>query len=273
MCCEIFNVMIKAVLAGVAIGCGGMLFTLIKWGTLKLNNHFTTDDWTQPGQIVGGCVFSVGLMLVCWFKLMLFTGKVGLMFESNQDGFYFIGLLIMIVFNIGGAVCVGLLSEWIFGRFDDYKEAVLAIANLKSKFEDSNDYLKCCMNSLFCGVCVHLAVRGFVNCDNNFEKFMIIFWFVLMFVYSGFEHCIANSFYFACAHMTKREVFINVALAIGGNWLGTLPTSVLTVRLPDRTSNDSVPTAQLSGDENSSSSTDDYVEPYDKSNRRSRAVL
>ena len=226
--------MLKSILAGLSIGLGGTLFTLTRWATNALNSYFETDDWSQPGQIFGSCVFSVGLMLVCWFKLSLFTGKVGLMFELNQDVMYAVSLLIMLIFNIGGAVAVGLFVRWIFGRFEGFTSAVLAIASIKTTYTDSNNYLKSCMNGLFCGVCVHLAVRGFANCEAGFEKFVILLWFVLMFVYSGFEHCIANTFYFACAHMVKKEVFINICLSICGNWLGTLPTSILTRKLFDR---------------------------------------
>ena len=276
MCCEVMTICLKGLLAGVSIGLGGLLFTLTKWGTYELNSYFTTDDWTQPGQIVGSCVFSVGLMTVCWFKLMLFTGKVGLMFESRQETFYYVSLLIMLITNICGAVCMGLLSAWIFSRFKTYKEVVLLIANSKAKYDDSNDYLKCCMNALCCGVCVHLGVRGFANCETSYERFVVLLWFVLIFVYNGFEHCIANSFYFACAHAINREVFLNVALAICGNWLGTLPTCIITSKLTAASTNTTNNTdntdsaADRANDAYSDSSEESYIESY---NRRPRAIL
>ena len=267
--CKIITVSMYAILAGVSIGFGGLLFSLTKWGAYELNKRYNTDDWALVGQIVGSCVFSVGLLLVCWLKLMLFTGKVGLMFEGNQDAFYFVSLLIMLVFNVVGAVCVGLLSNWIFGRFAGYNEVMKTISTTKAKFEDPEAFVKCFINSLLCGMCVHLAVRGFNSCETGYEKNIIVVWFVAVFVYNGFEHCIANSFYFACAHLLTRDVIINIVLAIIGNWFGTLPTSILTTKLKpitNTTNNNNRVSDESSSDddsdENSSTSSNDVIYGY-----------
>ena len=50
--------LIKSILAGIAIGIGAMIF-------LSLGNPF------------GAIFFSVGLYAILWYRLSLYTGKIG----------------------------------------------------------------------------------------------------------------------------------------------------------------------------------------------------
>ena len=96
-----------------------------------------------------------------------------------------------------------------------------------------NDYVNCFIYSLFCGVCVHLSVKSFNFLKLQYEKVIIIILFVFIFVFSGFHHCIANTFYVMLdkgLKLTKNN-YISLSLMIVGNWLGTLPLSVLTKHL------------------------------------------
>ena len=63
-------VLFYAILAGAAIAFGGLLFLLSK--------AFIPADSPVPSQLVGALLFPVGLLLVCYFKLNLYTGKIGM---------------------------------------------------------------------------------------------------------------------------------------------------------------------------------------------------
>ena len=72
-----------AVLAGAAIGIGGIVF-------LSLEN-----------KIVGALMFTAGLYSICVHGLNLFTGKVGYAVEQPKS--YIIDLVIIWVGNLAGA--------------------------------------------------------------------------------------------------------------------------------------------------------------------------
>lgn len=79
-----FLAVYKGILAGLAIGLGGFLFTLM---TYALPNEL--------GKILRALLFPIGLSIVCIFKLFLFTGKIGLVFESKQTKDFYINLPLM----------------------------------------------------------------------------------------------------------------------------------------------------------------------------------
>ena len=193
-----------------------------------MNIKFETDDWTQFGQILGSVLFPVGLFIVCSCRLDLFTGKIGFMFEQSQDCLYFLSLIVMLIGNIGSAVGFGLLMRLAFNSLLNFNSTIEKISKNKYVLNDSNDYLRTIVQSMFCGSCVHLAVKSFRSVHSLLQQLVILVWFIAIFVYGGFQHCIANSFFFACSHSTTRDVYLNICLVTIGNAFGTLPVSLIT---------------------------------------------
>lgn len=81
-----------AVLAGAAIGIGGIVF-------LSLEN-----------KIVGALMFTAGLYSICVHGLNLFTGKVGYAVEQPKS--YIIDLVIIWVGNLAGGMAGGHGGAW-----------------------------------------------------------------------------------------------------------------------------------------------------------------
>ena len=83
---------VGAVLAGLSIGLGGVIF-------LSLDNR-----------VLGAALFTVGLFTVCTFGLNLFTGKVCYVFQNDRT--YALNLPVIWLGNLVGtgltALCVGL---------------------------------------------------------------------------------------------------------------------------------------------------------------------
>lgn len=150
-----FLAVLKGVLAGISIGFGGFLFTVI---TYALPN--------QIGSILGALLFPIGLSLVCIFKMFLFTGKIGLVFESKQIKDFYINLPLMYIGNIIGSLILGYICYGLFRNLELFNR-ISEIASNKTLFNDYQYYLMLIVKSLITGLCVYLAVKSYGLIKNN----------------------------------------------------------------------------------------------------------
>ena len=212
---------LKSILAGLSIGLGGFLYILMTY--LFKNEHL------EMGKILGSLLFSIGLFLVCTFSLSLYTGKIGLVYEERKNKEFYISLPIMLIGNAIGAFSLGYLCFFIFKDTELYSSALTA-ANSRLVFNNGYDYITTMIRAFLCGLCVYLAVKCFsLNRLKPVGIFLLVF-FVFIFVYSGFQHCIANMFYFGMANTMKWETFMNLFLVILFNSFGPI-VGVLTFNL------------------------------------------
>lgn len=207
---------IKGILAGASIAFGGFLFTVI---TYLLPN--------EGGKILGSLLFPIGLSIVCIFKLFLFTGKIGIVFEGKQEKDFYINLPLMYIGNIIGAVLIGYVCFAIFKDTTLFAR-ITAIAESKTKFDTGWEYyLSFIVKSLITGLCVYLAVKSFVIANKRYIGLILVFVFISIFVYIAGDHCVANMFYFSFANKWTDNAFINIALSTACNSLGTIPGVLL----------------------------------------------
>ncbi len=219
---------LKGILAGLAIGLGGFIFVLM--------------SFLIPGELgkaLGSALFAVGLFLVCTFSLSLYTGKIGLIFEKKQSAEFYIGLPIMLIGNAIGAFGLGYLAYFAFKDLSIMETAV-KVANVRLSFNSFDDYLSCILKSFLCGTCVYLAVKCFnLNRLKPVGIFLLVF-FVFLFVYCGFQHCIANMFYFGFANKVYGATFIDLALCILFNSFGPI-IGVMLFKLVEKAKDNSKP--------------------------------
>ena len=208
----------KGLLAGLAIGLGGFLYIIMC--------HYVPGEL---GKVLGSILFAVGLFLVCTFGLHLYTGKIGLVYEGKQTKEFYISLPIMLIFNAIGAFGIGYICYFIF-KDTEVMNTVNAVCASRTTLETFNDYLALMVKSFLCGLCVYLAVKCF-----NLNRLKplgigLLVLFVFIFVYSGFQHCIANMFYFGFGNHINGFTFVNLAFCILFNSLGPV-TGVLMFNL------------------------------------------
>ena len=201
---------VKGILAGLAIGVGGFLYILM-----------TTLVAGELGKVLGSIFFAVGLFTVCSLSLSLYTGKIGLVYEGKQEKQFYLSLPVMLLGNAIGAFGLGALCYLIFKNTDLFNTAVGACASRLS-FNSFNDYLACIVKSLLCGVCVYLAVKCFSYKRISVLGTGLLVFFVFVFVYSGFQHCIANMFYFAFGNAWSWYILVNLLFCILFNSIGSL---------------------------------------------------
>ena len=200
------KVLLFGIFAGLAIGLGSFVFTLVK-------SYFNTV-W---GSILASSLFSIGLILVCVLGLQLYTGKIGVVFDDrNKLVENAINLPIMLVGNAIGAFSLGILCHFIFMNAPEINNCIIAIS--EGKTASTSVFLQ----GIFCGALVYIAVYFYKNLQNWGMKIIGIITAVTLFVYCGFQHCIANMFYFGMAFNWNINMLWNLLIVILTNSIGAL---------------------------------------------------
>ena len=200
------KVFLFGILAGLAIGLGSLAFTLV--------SAYLTGT---SGLIFASALFSIGLILVCVLGLQLYTGKVGVVFDDREKlAKNAINLPIMLVGNAVGAFGLGIICHFIFMNIPEIADRILAIS--LGKTNSTTVFLQ----GIFCGALVYIAVYLFKNLQNYAMKIIGIITAVTLFVYCGFQHCIANMFYFGMAFNWSIDMLWNTLIVILTNSIGAL---------------------------------------------------
>lgn len=165
----------------------------------------------QKSTILGAFLFSIGLFSIIALKLDLYTGKVGYLFEDANN---FLSILIILFGNSIGAALAG-----VFLRVTIPLQKIIEIdltSFLNSKL--NIDLIQVLFLSMFCGMLIYIAVESQKNENQIFRLFGIII-SVMVFILCGFEHSIADIFYFSFIGVFK-PTFISIVII--GNAIGAI---------------------------------------------------
>lgn len=185
---------VDAVLAGICIGIGGTVY-------LSCEN-----------KVVGAVLFCFGLFAICTFGLNLFTGKVGYIFEQPLSYTGFVALV-----WLGNLVGTGLMGAALrLTRIAGIAEKAAALCAVKL----SDDLVSIFILSVLCNILMFVAVDGYRNNPHELGKYLGIFLGVIVFILAGFEHCIANMFYFTLAGMWSGKAVGYLLVMTVGNACG-----------------------------------------------------
>ena len=153
------------------------------------------------GEPIGPFLFAFGLLGVCVLGLNLFTGKCGYLI---QDKIKLLDLLIILVVNLVFGYAMGAILSVIDG-------SVVNTATLKiSTWDFSWAFF---IKSALCGVIMYLAVELY----RRGSVFGILIG-VPLFIFSGFQHSIANAITLGIA----IDFSWTLILAILGNFVGSI---------------------------------------------------
>lgn len=203
---------LKGILAGLSIALGGFFSILCN---------------VYANKILGSIVFPIGLFLVCKFSFMLYTGKIGYVFEGKIKT-NIIHLLLMYLGNIIGAVVFGLFLRLVkIANISEIANYLSTLSNNRSIGAGEN-IVKLLISSMFCGAFVYFAVYSFKNNKKMIFKIISLFVLIALFVYFGFEHVIANAFYFAFAGSISKGIILNIIFCTIGNSTGAILCNTIT---------------------------------------------
>ncbi len=186
---------ISAVLAGMMIGMGGTVYL------------------SQSNPVVGSFLFAVGLFTVVVFQLHLFTGKIGYLPFQNLT--YLIELLITWLGNLVGTFITATMvrNSRIYEGMAERAEQIAAV-----KLNDG--FLSIFLLAIFCGMLMFIAVDCFKTQKGSTLQFIGVFVPVMVFILSGFEHVIANMFYFSLSAAWNGHCLASVFVMTLGNSIG-----------------------------------------------------
>ena len=181
-----------AIGAGLAISIGGTVY-------LSVDN-----------KIIGSLLFAVGLYAIVLNGLFLYTGKVGYLVVQS-DKIEYLGLLAITWLGNLAGTWIGAVAV-LNTRIQGIRENAVGIFETKLADEPLSIFLL----AIFCGILMYIAVDGFKEKENP----LILFFCVSVFILSGFEHCIANMFYFSIAGAWSLKSIVYLIIMTLGNSLG-----------------------------------------------------
>lgn len=176
----------KSTLAGLLISLGATAF-------------LTADNKT-----VGALLFSIGLTAVILLEANLYTGKIGYVNSKAK----LISAALILIQNLLVALVCGLI-------FYSTKNNICENLWLNKLTKSWHEFL---FDSIGCGICIYLSVELYKKTGSIF----VIVLGVLVFILSGFEHCIADIFYLSASMSFDLKSILYILIAIIGNSIGSL---------------------------------------------------
>ncbi len=204
-----FKLLVLGLLAGAYIGFGGELSNMIGHDAAKFVG-------VGLAAFIKGAVFSVGLMLVVIAGAELFTGNTMITMSVLDGKSKFSGLLynwsIVYVANLIGSV---LLAYIMFGSglLEGPNVAVGAAALKTAAGKASLAFWPAFFRGILCNWLVCLAVWMALTSRNTIGKVWAIFFPIMAFVASGFEHSVANMYFIPVGILLKG---VNEVVAASG---------------------------------------------------------
>lgn len=196
---------IEGILAGILISLGGSVFlALATTSTIdppRVGNGF-------DGKVAGAFFFTVALLCICYKGYSLFTGKVGYLPESHTKEDVSV-LLWGLLGNVIGTLVCGVLVALALPALHDNAE-IISAAKL------TQAWWQTLIRAFFCGILMYLAVSIF----RDKKTPAAILFCVPVFILAGFEHSVADMFYFAAGYSFDLKTLLFIVVVLVGNALG-----------------------------------------------------
>ncbi len=190
---------IDGILAGIMISIGGAVFLGV----------------FSESRIVAAILFTVALLSICFKGYSLFTGKVGFIPEKHGKEEFSVLLLGL----LGNAIATILCGFAIKFAIPATESVATEICTGKLTQTIPETFIR----AIFCGILMYMAVSIFKDHNKNISGILFC---VPVFILAGFEHSIADIFYFATSNIVSLESFLYLWIVILGNAVGgmLLPT-------------------------------------------------
>ena len=223
------NLFILGILAGVYIAFAGFASQTIS---------YTIDN---PGlaKFAGGAVFPVGLILVVIAGAELFTGNnlmiIGVMDKRISFNELFRNWITVYTANFIGSVLFAYLVSR-SGLFDSAHGLLGATVIKAAVGKISLPFSQALIRGILCNIMVVLAVWMATAAKDIISKLFAIWFPIMLFVMSGFEHSIANMYYIPAGIFAKSNTLYLKAgkieaasisqLNIGGFFANLIPVTL-----------------------------------------------
>ena len=184
----LLRLVLLGILAGMFIACGASASSVAMHAVSNVG----------LARLVAGCIFPIGLMMIIFVGGELFTGDC-LMIMGCLQGRYtmlsMVKVLVVVFFSnfAGSAVLAAMVSA--SGQFD-YTGGMLGAFTIKVAMGKVGlSFGAAFISGILCNIFVCIAVLMSVAAKDISGKVWAIFFPIMAFVVSGYEHCVANMYY------------------------------------------------------------------------------
>ena len=209
----LLSIVMLGMLAGAFVGLGALYFTLVS-SDASLGFAAT--------RVLGGVCFSLGLLLVMVAGAELFTGNNLLVMAWAENklttGEVLKNWVIVCLANCAGAAGLALLvylSGHLGMNGGGVAQQAVKIAAIKAGLPAMQAFF----SGMLCNILVCMAVWMSFACRSMADKMVAVIFPISAFVAAGFEHSIANMYFFSLAMLQQAHA----PLALPGALLIDLP--------------------------------------------------
>ena len=200
------SIFVKACFAGMFIGMGAA------------GSNVAAHNIGNVGvaRLIAGTVFPVGLMMVILLGAELFTGDclaAIAVADKKISVIDFIKLLLVVYLgNFAGGVLFSALIAC--SNQLNYSSGLLGAYTINVAINKVNlNFGVALVSGILCNILVSAAVL-MANCSKDVTgKLFVCFFVIMLFVTSGFEHCVANMYYITAGLLAKMNpAYVAVAI-------------------------------------------------------------
>lgn len=189
---SLWKLFLLAVLAGAYIAFGGEASAMASF------NLVSSPETFGIGKFVSACVFPVGLMMVVLCGGELFTGNclmfIGVLDKKIKVSGMVRNWIIVYIGNFIGSMIIVLFINY-SGLLESGGGLLGAVTVKTAISKVSLDFGKAFVMGIMCNWLVCLAVWMATGAQAMVSKIFAIFFCIMLFVLSGFEHSVANMYF------------------------------------------------------------------------------
>ncbi len=196
------------------LGIFAGLFIAIGASASLVASHGISD----PGiaKLIAGCVFPIGLMLTILVGGELFTGNclmiMGVLDKRFKARLMFEKLAIVFFANFIGAILIVLFVKY-SGQLDMGSGALGAYTIKVALGKTTSSFSSLLVSGIAANILVCLSVLMAATAIDIVGKLAAIFFPILAFVITGFEHCVANMYYIPAGLLAMlNDDYVQVAM-------------------------------------------------------------
>ena len=193
--------LILSIMAGMSISLGCIIYMICE------------------NKVVGAIAFTLGLFLVLTRGYHLFTGKIAYVVDNPPS--YTLNMFLMWFGNAIGALITSALIK--ATKLNYLQETALSITNGKL----SQTMLSAFVMAVFCGFIIYWAVENFKTNPHETGKYIGMLIMIPIFILCGFEHCVANMFYFFFSDTYTLKMLLYLVIITLGNTVGSVVLRLL----------------------------------------------
>jgi formate/nitrite transporter len=246
-----WNMILRGFMSGAYIAMGAALATVCSTGIVysadAIKAGAIAGGFASAGmaQLVLGAVFPVGLIITVLTGAELFTGdamlapmaafihKVSWAQVMNLWLFVYIGNF------IGSVTFAYICANGPFVSFDAagvgtvtaFGSRAIAIAGAKCGYVGIMGFYSAFLKGIACNWLVNLAILLGICADDAVGKFFGIWFPIMAFVSSGFEHSVANMYFIPAGIFTQGFVTDPTKLVASVNWVTMWTANIIPVTL------------------------------------------